>query len=43
MLDSKGLTDDELKASLLKHGVRAGPIVGEYSVMPYLKMYELVS
>ncbi|XP_046896859.1 LEM domain-containing protein 1 isoform X3 [Hypomesus transpacificus] len=27
MLDSKGLTDDELKASLLKHGVRAGPIV----------------
>ncbi|XP_056450369.1 LEM domain-containing protein 1 isoform X3 [Gadus chalcogrammus] len=27
MLDVNGLTDDELKASLLKHGLNAGPIV----------------
>jgi len=28
MLDLSGLTDDELRASLAKHGVRAGPILG---------------
>lgn len=29
MLDPSSLTDDDLKAALLKHGVKAGPIVGE--------------
>lgn len=31
MLDLADLTDDELKAMLLKHGIKAGPIVGKLS------------
>lgn len=29
MLEPSGLSDDDLKAALLRHGVKAGPIVGE--------------
>lgn len=30
MPDLSGLTDDDLKAALLRHGVEAGPIVGKH-------------
>ncbi|XP_062315380.1 LEM domain-containing protein 1 isoform X2 [Osmerus eperlanus] len=42
MLDSKGLTDDELKASLLKHGVRAGPIVASTRAVYERKLEDLL-
>lgn len=32
MPDPSGLTDDDLKAALLVHGVKAGPIVGEVAL-----------
>lgn len=36
MLDPSGLTDDDLKAALLQHGVKAGPIVGEVALITVL-------
>lgn len=38
MPDPSGLTDDDLKAALLRHGVKAGPIVGEAALNSDLKL-----
>lgn len=42
MPDPSGLTDDELKAALLTHGVKAGPIVGEDALNNVLKLVSIV-
>lgn len=39
VLDPCGLTDDDLKAALLKHGFKAGPIVGKTALQTVLKMF----
>ena len=36
MPDPSGLTDDDLKATLLQHGFKAGPIVGEAALITVL-------
>lgn len=36
ILDPCGLTDDDLKAALLKHGFKAGPIVGKTALQTVL-------
>lgn len=38
MPDPSGLTNDDLKAALLAHGVKAGPIVGEVALNTVLKL-----
>ena len=46
MLDQSGLTDDELRAALHRHGINAGPwITGEMdvSVLVYISMLNMVS
>ncbi|KAF7667453.1 hypothetical protein LDENG_00060390 [Lucifuga dentata] len=42
MLDPSGLTDDDLKAALLKHGVKAGPIVASTRVLYEKKLKKLL-
>ncbi|CAL8367365.1 unnamed protein product [Lota lota] len=42
MLDLNGLTDDELKASLLKHGVLAGPIVASTRALYERRLQKLL-
>ncbi|XP_071750743.2 LEM domain-containing protein 1 [Centroberyx gerrardi] len=42
MLDPSGLTDDELKATLLKHGVKAGPIVASTRALYEKKLMKLL-
>ena len=34
MPDPSGLTDDDLRAALLRHGFKPGPIVGEVELSP---------
>lgn len=43
MPDPSGLTNDDLKAALLTHGVKAGPIVGEVALNTVLKLVFIVS
>uniref|UniRef100_A0A668A7V1 LEM domain containing 1 n=1 Tax=Myripristis murdjan TaxID=586833 RepID=A0A668A7V1_9TELE len=42
MLDLADLTDDDLKAMLLKHGVKAGPIVGSTRALYERKLKKLL-
>ncbi len=42
MPDPSGLTDDDLKAALLAHGVKAGPIVGEVALNTVMKLIFIV-
>ncbi|KAM3872058.1 LEM domain-containing protein 1 [Diretmus argenteus] len=42
MLDPSGLTDDDLKATLLKHGVIAGPIVASTRALYESKLKKLL-